>query len=90
MVQNNQKIGFYAVLGHLGTSKWTHKGTQMPARGRDVRPNIYASKKAANQINRPILVREMVQNNQKIEVLIYIFKQSTFEVFLKEFLRQIF
>jgi hypothetical protein len=32
MVQNNQKIVFsYAVLGHLGTPKWTQKGTSSPA-----------------------------------------------------------
>jgi hypothetical protein len=32
MVQNNQKkVDFYAVLGHLGTPKYTQKGTQRPA-----------------------------------------------------------
>jgi hypothetical protein len=32
MVQNNQELVFYAVLGHLGTPKWTqkvHKGPQV-------------------------------------------------------------
>jgi hypothetical protein len=28
MVQNNQKIVFYTVLGHSGTTKWTLKGNQ--------------------------------------------------------------
>jgi hypothetical protein len=27
---------FYAVFGHLGTLKWTQKGTQRPASGQDV------------------------------------------------------
>jgi hypothetical protein len=38
----------------------------MPASGRDVCPNVLAWKEAPNQLNRPILVEEMVQNNQKI------------------------
>jgi hypothetical protein len=33
MVQNIQKMGVYAVLGHLGTSNWTQKGTQGPQVG---------------------------------------------------------
>jgi hypothetical protein len=42
MVQNNQKIVFYAILGHLGTPKWTQKGTQRSASGQDVWPNVLA------------------------------------------------
>jgi hypothetical protein len=30
MVQNSQKMGVYAVLGHLGTPNLTQKGTQRP------------------------------------------------------------
>jgi hypothetical protein len=33
---------FNAVLGNLGTPKWNQKGTQRPASGQDVRPNILA------------------------------------------------
>ena len=40
MVQINQKLGFFSVLGHLGTPKWTQKGTQRPASERDVWPNV--------------------------------------------------
>jgi hypothetical protein len=35
IVRNNQKI-VYAVLGHLGTPKWSQIGTQRPASGQDV------------------------------------------------------
>jgi hypothetical protein len=33
---------FCAVFGHLGTPKWTQKGTQRPASGLDVWPNVRA------------------------------------------------
>jgi hypothetical protein len=33
-------IVLFAVLGHLGTPKWTKKGTQRPASGRDVSQNV--------------------------------------------------
>jgi hypothetical protein len=42
MVQNNQKLVFYAVLGHLGTPKWTQKGTQRLASEQDVWPKVLA------------------------------------------------
>jgi hypothetical protein len=31
---------FFSFLGHLGTLKWTQKGTQMPAIGLEVWPNV--------------------------------------------------
>jgi hypothetical protein len=31
---------FFHFWGHLGTPKWTKKGTQMPAIGREVWPNV--------------------------------------------------
>jgi hypothetical protein len=40
MVQNNQKIVFYAILGHLGTPEWTQNSKQRPANGQDVWPNV--------------------------------------------------
>jgi hypothetical protein len=66
MIQNNEKIVFYALLGHLGTPKWTQKGTQMGG--------MYCLilKKVPKQIYRPILVRETVQNNQKIVFLMLV------------------
>jgi hypothetical protein len=36
MVQNSEKMGVYAELGHLGTPNWTQKGTQGP----QVCPNV--------------------------------------------------
>jgi hypothetical protein len=36
----NQKIAFYAVLGHLGTPKWTRKGAQRPTNGWGVCSNV--------------------------------------------------
>jgi hypothetical protein len=52
-------------LGHLGTPKWTQKVTQRSTSGQDVWPNVLARKGAPSQNNRPIIVREMVQNNKK-------------------------
>jgi hypothetical protein len=48
------------------TPKCTQNGTKRPGSGQDVWPNVLACKKAPYQINRPILVGEMVQNNHKI------------------------
>jgi hypothetical protein len=48
MVKNKQKIVFtrkwffHAILGHLCTPKWTQKGKQRPASGRDVWRNVLA------------------------------------------------
>jgi hypothetical protein len=53
------------VLGHQGTPKWTQKSTQRPTNGPDLWPKVKASKWAPYQIIRPILVREIVRNNQK-------------------------
>jgi hypothetical protein len=63
MVQNSEKMGVYDVLWHLGN--WTQKSTKGPQVGGMCVPMSKLEKKAPNQINRPILVREMVQNNQK-------------------------
>jgi hypothetical protein len=45
--QNDQKLQktvkkFLCCFGHLGTPKWTQKGTQRPTSGRDVWPNVQA------------------------------------------------
>jgi ABC-type cobalt transport system substrate-binding protein len=51
---------------NLFTPKCTQNGTKRSGSGQDVWPNILTYKKAPYQINRPILVGEMVQNNHKI------------------------
>jgi hypothetical protein len=48
------------------TPKCTQNGTKRPGSGQDVWPNVLACKKVPYQINRSILVGEMVRNNHKI------------------------
>jgi ABC-type cobalt transport system substrate-binding protein len=50
----------------LFTPKCTQNGTKKPRSRQEVWPNILACKKDPYQINRPILVGEIVQNNHKI------------------------
>jgi hypothetical protein len=78
MVQSNHETDFLCCFrpfwDHLGTVKWTQKGRQRPASGWDVWPKCLGLKISPNQIIRPILLGEMVQNNQK--------KRSLYAVFL--------
>jgi hypothetical protein len=39
---------FFPFGGYLGTPKWTKKGSQRPASGRDVWPNVKLKRKAPN------------------------------------------
>jgi hypothetical protein len=48
------------------TPKCTQNGTKKPGSGQEVWLNVLACKKDPYQINKPILVGEMVQNNHKI------------------------
>jgi hypothetical protein len=39
-IVKKRKSFSYDFLGHLGTPKWTQKGTQRPTSGQDVCPNV--------------------------------------------------
>ena len=63
-------IKFYSPLHQsLFTPKCTQNGTKKPGSGQEVWPNVLACKKDPYQINKLILVKEMVQNNKKIVFL---------------------
>ena len=55
----------------LFTPKCTQNGTKKPRSRQEVWPNILACKKDPYQINRPILVGEVVQNNHKIVFMLF-------------------
>jgi hypothetical protein len=65
MVQSNLKTVFLPYWDHLGTLKWTQKGKQRPTSGRDVWSVCLSLEMSPNQIIKPILLKEIVQNNQK-------------------------
>jgi hypothetical protein len=72
MVQNNQKTGFYAVFFHFGAIWAPPYGLKKVSKGPQVGgkygPRSKLKKKPLTKLGeiiRPILLREMVQNNQK-------------------------
>jgi hypothetical protein len=69
MVQSNHKTDYLCCFrpfwNHLGTLKWTQKGKQRPASAWDIWLKCLSLKIIPNQVIRPILLEEMVQNNQK-------------------------